>query len=152
MYHRSPPRGSVQRCASMVCRKPGERCDLGSSRKSKPEPDWLLHMQQATPPGRTGRRKHPSSEHGKTDPIINTLSRDIDLMSNCGDVSHHLAKNDDFWSQLFVNGKYVNETESEDHVVHTQEIPTKLIRPIKHPAKETKCTAVTAPPSGQPAT
>lgn len=48
-------------------------------------------------------------------------------------VSHHLANNDDFWSQLFVNCKDVNETEGEDHVVHTQHIPAKFIRPREHP-------------------
>lgn len=77
---------------------------------------------------------------------------DTDLMSDCGNVSHHLAKNNDFRSQLFVNGEDVNETESEDHVVHTQESPTKFIRPIKHPRRQAagiKYTVITAPPSGQ---
>lgn len=48
-------------------------------------------------------------------------------------VSHHLADNDDFWSQLFVNGKDVNEAKGEDHVVHTQDIPAESIRPLEHP-------------------
>lgn len=44
------------------------------------------------------------------------------MMSTFGIVSHHLANNDDLWSHLFVNGKDVNETQSEDHVVHTQDV------------------------------
>ena len=50
-----------------------------------------------------------------------------------GDVSHHLANDDDFWPQLFVNGKDVDETEGEDHVVHTQEFPANSVRQFEHP-------------------
>lgn len=48
-------------------------------------------------------------------------------------VSYHLPNNNDFWPQLFVNRKDVNETESEDHIVHTKDIPAKFIGPLEHP-------------------
>lgn len=44
----------------------------------------------------------------------------------------HLANDDDFWSKLFVNGKDVNEAERKDHVVYTQDLPTKSVRPVEH--------------------
>lgn len=66
--------------------------------------------------------------------MLRTLAR-CQLVLN---VSHHLPKNDDFWSQLFVNGKDVNETEGEDHVVHTKDIPAKSIRPLEHPEHRMK--------------
>lgn len=111
--------------------------------------DWLLHKLQATPTGRIGRRKHLSSVRDKTDTVIIRFLCNIDLMSTCGNVSHHLAKHYDFWSQLFVNGEDVNEAESEDHVVNTHEIPTKFKSHIKHPKNRSKYTVVTAPPGGQ---
>lgn len=52
------------------------------------------------------------------------------------DESHHLAENDDFRSQLFVNGEDVNETEGEDHVVQTHDTSAKSIRPLKHPVTQ----------------
>lgn len=66
----------------------------------------------------------------------NIVLRHTDIMSTYVNVSHHLANNDDFWSELFVNGKDVNETEGEDHVVHTQDIPAKSIRPVEHPTTQ----------------
>lgn len=51
-------------------------------------------------------------------------------------VSHHLANNDDFWPELLVNGKDVNEAKCEDHVVHAEDVPAKFIWPLKHPAYE----------------
>lgn len=50
-------------------------------------------------------------------------------------VSHHLPNNDDLWSQLFVDGEDVNETDGEDHVIHAKDIPAKVIRPVEHPER-----------------
>lgn len=51
-------------------------------------------------------------------------------------VSHHLANDDDFWPELLVNGKDVNEAKCEDHVVHAEDVPAKFVRPLEHPAYE----------------
>lgn len=134
LYHLSLPQGSVQRCASMACRKPSGRCDLVGGRRSKAKPGWLLRMPLATPPGRRGRRRHPSSEQRKIIVLSSLESQhpasefayNVSLWK-CSDISHHLANNDDFWSQLFVNGKDVNEAEGEYHVVHTQDISAKSV-------------------------
>lgn len=41
--------------------------------------------------------------------------------------SHHLSNNYDFWSQLFVNSKDVDETEGEHHVIHAKDFPSKFV-------------------------
>lgn len=136
IYHPSLPQVSVRRCANMACRKPGERCDLGEGRRNTAKPGWLLRMPWATPPGRRGRRRHPSSEQETT--VVCLLKfkdhahtgRVSCHLVLC--VSHHLANDDDFWPQLFMNGKDVNEAKGEHHVVHTQDIPSKFIGPLEH--------------------
>lgn len=45
----------------------------------------------------------------------------------CFSISHHFANNDDFWSQLFVNCKDVDEAKSEDHVVHAEDVPAEPV-------------------------
>lgn len=43
------------------------------------------------------------------------------------DGSHHLPNNYDFWSQLFMNSKDVDETEGEHHVIHAEDVPSKFV-------------------------
>lgn len=137
-YHPSLPQVSVRKCANTACRKPGERCDPDWGRRSKAKPDWLPRMPWATPRGRRGKRRRPSSEQERRGcrPVITIqIHHAEDILLN---VSHHLPNNDDFGSQLFVNGKDVNETDGEDHVVHAKDIPAKFIRPIEHPEHRAK--------------
>lgn len=141
VYHPSLPQVSVQRCASTACRKPGERCDPGSGRMSKAKPDWPLRMPWATPRGRRGRRRHPSSKQ-KTVFFLSLQSKQHAKSSGqCDNLcksSHHLPNNDGFWSQLFVDGEDVNETECEDHEVHTKDLPAEFVWPPEHSKHRTK--------------
>ena len=68
-------------------------------------------------------------------PAVFTASASVThcAMSVYRNISHHLANDDDFRSQLFVNGENVNEAKGEDHVVNTQDIPAESIRPPEHP-------------------
>lgn len=68
------------------------------------------------------RRNQPSPSHYN---VLGTCHNIGTIIFFC--VSHHFANNDDFWPQLLVNCKDVNEAKSEDHVVHTKDVSAKSI-------------------------
>lgn len=53
-------------------------------------------------------------------------------------LAHHSFHNDDLGAQLLMNGKDVDETQSEHHEVYRQDGPARLIRVLSHPANPTQ--------------
>lgn len=78
---------------------------------------------------------HPQEEEEEEDILHLNRKRDFSGVTSqtsfrtliMVDDSHHLPNNYDFWSQLFVNSKDVDETEGEHHVIQAEKVPSKFV-------------------------